>query len=169
MGYIPEDRNHEGIIPSFSIKENLIMKDYFKDSFSKFSFLNRKRIIGNAKRLVEKFNIKCPDIDTACGTLSGGNIQKVIFAREITRDPKMLVAAYPIRGLDIGAAEYVHNQLLEARDRNMAIMVISEELDELINICDKIAVIYEGKILDVLSKKDVTKSKLGLLMAGVSS
>jgi len=169
MGYIPEDRNHEGIIPSFSIKENLIMKDYSKDSFSKFSFLNRKRIIGNAKRLVEKFNIKCPDIDTACGTLSGGNIQKVIFAREITRDPKMLVAAYPIRGLDIGAAEYVHNQLLEARDRNMAIMVISEELDELINICDKIAVIYEGKILDVLSKKDVTKSKLGLLMAGVSS
>lgn len=168
MGYIPEDRNHEGIIPTFSIKENLIMKDYFKEAFSKLSFLKSKDIISNAKKLVEKFNVKCPDIDTACGTLSGGNIQKVIFAREITREPKMLVAAYPIRGLDIGAAEYVHSQLLEGRDRNMGIMVISEELDELLNICDNIAVIYEGKILDVLPRKEATKSKLGLLMAGVS-
>lgn len=168
MGYIPEDRNHEGIVPSFSIKENLILKDYFKEAFSKGSFLKEKNIIKNAKELIKKFSVKCPDINTVCGTLSGGNIQKVIFAREITRNPKALIAAYPIRGLDIGAAEYVHSKLLESRDNNMGIMVISEELEELLNICDRIAVIYEGEILDILEREDFSKSKIGLLMAGVS-
>lgn len=167
IGYIPEDRNHEGIVPSFSIKENLILKGYNEKPFSKNLFLNEKVIMNNAKDLIEKFNVKCPDIDTACGTLSGGNIQKVIFAREITRNPKVLVAAYPIRGLDIGASEYVHSKILEGKENNMGVMIISEELDELINLCDRIAVIYEGEILDILQRNDFSKSKLGLLMAGV--
>jgi len=117
--------------------------------------------------LVEKFNIKCPDINTASGTLSGGNIQKVIFAREITRNPKVLIAAYPIRGLDIGAAEYVHSKILEGKEKNMGVLIISEELEELMNLCDRIAVIYEGEILDILLRDEFSKSKLGLLMAGV--
>lgn len=167
IGYIPEDRNHEGIVPSFSIKENLILKEYNKSPFSKGTFLNDKAIIENAKELVEKFNVKCPDINTASGTLSGGNIQKVIFAREITRNPKVLIAAYPIRGLDIGAAEYVHSKILEGKEKNMGVLIISEELEELMNLCDRIAVIYEGEILDILLRDEFSKSRLGLLMAGV--
>lgn len=167
MGYIPEDRMHEGTIPAFSIRENFIMKDYAEEPFSKKQFLKEKVISQNATNLIQKFDVKCPDMNTACGSLSGGNIQKVILAREIERSPKVLIAVYPIRGLDLGAAEFVHNQLLKARDNNMGVMMISEELDELLNMCDRIAVIYEGKIMDVLEKKDANKSKLGLLMAGV--
>ncbi len=168
-GYVPEDRMHEGTIPSFSIKENLIMKDYARPPVTKGVFLQRKIIAGNAKHLIEKFNIKCPDMNTSCASLSGGNIQKVILARELTRNPKILVASYPTRGLDIGAAEYVHWQLLTARENGKAVLVISEELDELLNICDRIAVIYEGKILKILPRNEATKSSLGLLMAGVTN
>ncbi|RLG90861.1 MAG: heme ABC transporter ATP-binding protein [Thermoprotei archaeon] len=167
MGYIPEDRMHEGTIPSFSVKENIIMKDYCKAPLSKSLFLQDKIIENYSKELINNFAIKCPDNKTACASLSGGNVQKVILARELSRKPKMLVAAYPIRGLDIGAAEYVHEQLLEARSENIGILLISEELDELLDICDRIAVIYEGKILDVLDRDIATKSKLGLLMAGI--
>ena len=168
MGYIPEDRMHEGTIPRFSVRENLIMKDYRKDPLSKAFFLRRNRIDGHSRRLIDDFNVKTPNMETSCASLSGGNIQKVILAREITRSPKVLVAAYPIRGLDIGASEYVHEQLIQARDDGMAVLLISEELDELLDLCDRIAVIYEGRILDVLPRDECTKQELGLLMAGVT-
>lgn len=168
MGYIPEDRMHEGTIPSFSVRENLIMKDYRREPLSKVFFLQKGRIDQQARSLIDSFNIKTPDMNTSCASLSGGNIQKVILAREITRKPKALVAAYPIRGLDIGASEYVHDQLIQAREDGMAILLISEELDELLDLCDRIAVIYEGKILDVLPREECTKQELGLLMAGVA-
>ncbi|NQT65786.1 MAG: ATP-binding cassette domain-containing protein, partial [FCB group bacterium] len=167
MGYIPEDRMHEGTIPSFSVKENIIMKDYSKAPLSRNMFLQDKIIEKYSTELISNFNIKCPDNKTSCASLSGGNVQKVILARELSRKPKMLIASYPIRGLDIGAAEYVHEQLLEARSENIGVLLISEELDELLDICDRIAVIYEGKILDVLDRDIATKSKLGLLMAGI--
>ncbi len=168
VGYVPEDRLHEGTVPSFSVRENLIMKDYAKAPLTRYGLLQQKTITGFAQQLVQRFQVKCPDVNTSCASLSGGNIQKVILARELTRNPKVLVTAYPTRGLDMGAAEYVHHQLLQARENEKAVLVISEELDELLNICDRIAVIYEGKILQILPRKDATKSSLGLLMAGVT-
>lgn len=168
VGYIPEDRLHEGTVPSFSISENMIMKDYDRPPMTRSGFLRQKTISQYAQELVKKFQVKCPGIYSSCASLSGGNIQKVILARELTRNPKILVAAYPTRGLDIGATEYVHYRLLEAREANKAVLVISEELDELLNICDRIAVIYEGKILKILAKHEANKSSLGLLMAGVT-
>ncbi len=169
IGYIPEDRIHEGTIPSFSVKENIIMKDYNKAPLSKNLFLQNKIIEDYSIELIKNFDIKCPNNKTSCGSLSGGNVQKVILARELSRKPKMLIASYPIRGLDIGAAEYVHEQLLEARKEDVGILLISEELDELLDICDRIAVIYEGQILDILDREIATKSKLGLLMAGIKN
>jgi simple sugar transport system ATP-binding protein len=168
VGYIPEERLHEGTIPSFSIRENMIMKDYARAPITRGGFLQQKTISKYAENLVERFQVKCPDIHTSCASLSGGNIQKVILARELTRNPKVLVASYPTRGLDMGAAEYVHYQLLDARENNKAVLVISEELDELLNICDRIAVIYEGNILKILPRQEANKSSLGLLMAGVT-
>ncbi|PIE32657.1 heme ABC transporter ATP-binding protein [candidate division KSB3 bacterium] len=168
VGYVPEDRMHEGTIPSFSVRENLIMKDYARPPITRNGFLQQGTISRNAEDLVEKYQIKCPGIQTSCASLSGGNIQKVILARELTRNPRVLIAAYPTRGLDMGAAEYVHYRLLDAREDNKAVLVISEELDELLNICDRIAVIYEGKILQILPRNEADKSSLGLLMAGVT-
>lgn len=169
MGYIPADRLHEGTVASFSVKENIILKDYAKSPLSKGTFLMDKTICDYSKELVEKFNIKTPDIDTTCSSLSGGNIQKVILSREIMRNPKVLVAVYPTRGLDMGAAEFVHSELLRARDEEKAVLLISEELEELMNLSDRIAVIYEGKILKIIPAKEAQKRELGLLMAGVQS
>jgi len=168
MGYIPEDRMHEGTIPSFTVRENLIMKDYRQEPLAKNFFLRKGQIDDHAASLIDSFKVKTPSMATSCASLSGGNIQKVILAREITRKPKALVAAYPIRGLDIGASEYVHSQLIQAREEGMAVLLISEELDELLDLCDRIAVMYEGKVLDVLPREECTKQELGLLMAGVS-
>jgi simple sugar transport system ATP-binding protein len=169
IGYIPADRLHEGTVAAFSVKENMILKDYAQAPLSRATFLMDKTISNYAEGLVAKFDIKTPDIDTTCASLSGGNIQKVIVAREINRNPKILVAVYPTRGLDMGAAEFVHSELLAARDNNEAVLLISEELEELMNLSDRIAVIYEGKILKVIPAKEAQKSELGLLMAGVQN
>jgi len=169
VGYIPADRLHEGTVATFSVKENMILKDYAHPPLSQATFLMDKTIRKHAEQLVTKFNIKTPGIDTTCASLSGGNIQKVIVAREISRNPKVLVAVYPTRGLDLGAAEFVHSELLAARDNNEAVLLISEELEELMNLSDRIAVIYEGKILKIVPAKEARKSELGLLMAGVQS
>ncbi len=169
MGYIPADRLHEGTVATFSVKENIILKDYAHPPLSNATFLMDKTISNYSNDLVTKFNIKTPDIDTTCASLSGGNIQKVILAREITRNPKVLVAVYPTRGLDMGAAEFVHSELLAARDNDKAVLLISEELEELMNLSDRIAVIYEGKILKIIPAKQAQKSELGLLMAGVTN
>ena len=167
LGYIPEDRHHEGIVPSFSVSENFILKDFASPGFSKGIFLKLAAAETNAERLKSGYDIRCPSVKTAAGSLSGGNIQKVILARELARSPKALVAVYPTRGLDMGAEEFIHSRLLDLRMQGTAILLISEELDELMNLCDKIAVIYKGKILEVLTGKDATRRKLGLLMAGL--
>jgi simple sugar transport system ATP-binding protein len=167
MGYIPEERNTEGIVPSFSMKENLILKDSGHDEFSKHAFLKNKAIDKNAEDLRVKFDIRSPNISVAAGSLSGGNIQKVILAREISRRPKFLVAVYPIRGLDLGAAEFIHKQLLEIRREGVGILLISEELDEILDLSDRVAVIFKGRIQKVLPRKDANRRSLGILMAGV--
>ncbi|MDO4787140.1 MAG: ABC transporter ATP-binding protein [Fretibacterium sp.] len=169
MGYIPENRIHEGTIPSFSVRENLILKDYDTPALSSRGFLNREKTKRFASDLVFSFEIKTPDIETSCATLSGGNIQKVILAREITRKPKVLIAVYPIRGLDLGATEHVHKQLLKISEAGTAVLLISEELDELLDLCDRIAVIYEGRIMKILNAAETDKQELGLLMAGIDA
>ncbi len=168
MGYIPEERNIEGIVPPFSIKENLVLKDSTNKKFSRGkSIVKAKDIQKNAERLKEEFDIRCPNTSIAAGSLSGGNIQKVILAREIDREPKFLIAVYPTRGLDLGAVQFIHNELLKKRRDNVGILLISEELDEIMNLSDRIAVIYKGQIQDILDHKDATRAKLGILMAGV--
>jgi ABC-type uncharacterized transport system ATPase subunit len=167
MGYIPEERNVEGIVPPFSVKENLILKDTCSPPFSRRHLLNRKHIESNANELRVKFDIRCPNINVEAGSLSGGNIQKIILARELSRSPSFLVAVYPIRGLDLGAAQFIHTQLLDQKKRGVGILLISEELDELLALCDTIAVIYKGRIQGILDREQASRRSLGVLMAGV--
>lgn len=167
MGYIPEERNIEGIVPGMSIKENMILKDSEQSRFSKNHILKHKEIEKYTDRMRTEFDIRSPHQFVAAGALSGGNIQKVILAREIDRQPRFLVCVYPIRGLDMGAAEFIHKQLLALRNRGVGILLISEELEEIINLSDRIAVICKGKNQKVLDKKDATTARLGVLMAGV--
>jgi simple sugar transport system ATP-binding protein len=167
FGYIPEDRNHEGIVPSFSIKENLILKDFASPDFSSGPFLSFAKADKYAQGLRERYDIRSPSTKTQAGSLSGGNIQKVILARELARKPKVLVAVYPTRGLDMGAEEFIHTRLLELREEGAAILLISEELEELMNLSDRIAVIFKGGIIDTVRGCDATLRGLGLRMAGL--
>jgi ABC-type uncharacterized transport system ATPase subunit len=167
MGYVPEDRHHEGIVAPFSVKENLVLKDFATGRFSRGTLLRLGAIEENADELRERFDIRCSSTSTATGALSGGNIQKVILARELARGPKALVAVYPTRGVDMGAEEFIHNQLLALREKSAGILLVSEELEEIMNLSDRIAVIYKGRILKVLPSREATREKLGLLMAGV--
>ncbi|MDR3335423.1 MAG: ABC transporter ATP-binding protein [Treponema sp.] len=167
MGYIPEERNVEGIVPSFSIKENFILKDV--DSYSIYAFLKQKLINHNAEELRRTFDIRSAGTHVAAGALSGGNIQKVILARELTRNPKFLIAVYPIRGLDLGAAEFIHKQLLAKRREGYGILLISEELEEVMNLSDRIAVIFKGQIQKMLERGEANRRYLGILMAGVNN
>ncbi|MDR3114394.1 MAG: ABC transporter ATP-binding protein [Treponema sp.] len=167
MGYIPEERNVEGIVPSFSIKENFILKDVARKPYSRYSFLKQQVINTTAETLRQQFDIRSPGTHVAAGALSGGNIQKVILARELTRNPRFLIAVYPIRGLDLGAAEFIHKQLLEKRREGIGILLISEELEEIMNLSDRIAVIFKGHIQRILDRKEANRRNLGMLMAGV--
>lgn len=168
LGYIPEERMHDGIVQEFSVAENLVLQDYDHPPMSNGIFLNFGAIAGRSRDLVRDFNIRTPSIETATRSLSGGNIQKLILARELSRDPKVLVAAQPTRGVDIGATEYIHQRLLDQRTRGTATLLISEDLDEILNLSDRIAVIYEGRIMDVVPREQATAEQLGLLMAGVA-
>ena len=167
MGYIPEERNVEGIVPSFPLKENFILKDSDRPPFAKPRIISRKAVSDNAEELRKSFDIRCPGVNTPAGSLSGGNIQKVILARELTRSPKILIAVYPTRGLDMGAIEFIHQELLKKRREGIGILLISEELEELMNLSDRIAVIYKGRIQKVLNHGEANKENLGILMAGL--
>ncbi len=167
FGYIPEDRHNEGIVPSFSVRENLVLKDFADRRFSAASFLKLAEAERNAAELIERFDIRVPSSASAAGSLSGGNIQKVILARELARSPSVLVAVYPTRGLDMGASEFIHRRLLELRSAGVGVLLISEELDELMNLSDRIAVICKGRIVKTVETKDATTARLGSLMAGL--
>ena len=167
MGYVPEERNTEGIVPSFSIKENIILKDNDRPEYSHNGFLKQNYIAEKAEDLRGKFDIRCSNTQVAAGSLSGGNIQKVILARELTRNPRFLVAVYPTRGLDMGAAEFIHKQLLIKRREGYGILLISEELEEIMNLSDRIAIIFKGQIQKVLKSEEANMRRLGILMAGV--
>ncbi|MCL2828600.1 MAG: ABC transporter ATP-binding protein [Oscillospiraceae bacterium] len=167
MAHIPEDRHKHGLVLDYSLAYNLILQKYYTKAFQRNGFLRMDKIKDFAKTLIERFDIRCSQgPSTITRTMSGGNQQKVIVAREIDRDAKLLVAVQPTRGLDVGAIEYIHQQLLAERDAGKAILLISLELEEVMNISDRILVMYEGEIVADVDPKQVTFQELGLYMSG---
>lgn len=165
MNQIPEDRQKRGLVLEYSIKDNLILENLDKD-FSKNGILDFKKIEENANNLIDKFDIRPNDINEKAGSLSGGNQQKVIIAREITNDPDLLIAAQPTRGLDVGAIEFIHQYLVELRNQGKAVLLISFQLDEVMDLSDRICVIYDGQIVGELDPKKTDEYEVGRLMAG---
>lgn len=166
VSHIPEDRQKRGLILDFSLAENLILGSHFVKPFSHRFRMDYRRIYTYSDRLVEAFDIRGTGIESQVKYLSGGNQQKVIVAREIGRRPEIIIASQPTRGLDVGAIEYVHEQLLKMREDGMAILLISADLDEVLSLSDRVAVIYEGKIVGERDPQKATEEELGLLMAG---
>ena len=157
----------DGMIKEFTVAENMILREHHKQPFSRSGLLNLRDISSHADQLITQFRVKTPSRETLAKNLSGGNIQKVVLAREISRNPRVIIAAQPTRGLDIGATEYVRQQLIDQRRQGVAIMLISEDLDEILALSDRIAVLYEGQIMDIVPRESATPETLGLLMAGV--
>jgi len=166
VGYIPEDRLHVGLATGLPVTENLLLKSQSSADFSSGWFLDAGKVHRHAAELVEHFDVRTPSIDLPVGRLSGGNIQKLILAREIARRPKLLIASQPTRGLDIGAIEYVQTILLEQRRQGKAILLVSENLDETMHLSDRIAIIYEGRIVAIVFPQEVSRREIGLMMAG---
>ncbi len=168
LSYIPEERMRDGMIKEFTVSENLILREHDQLPFANKGFLNLKGISSHSDAMIKSFNVKTPSKETTVKSLSGGNIQKLVLARELFRKPRTLIAAQPTRGLDIGATEYVHLRLLEQREEGTATILISEDLDEILALSDRIAVIFEGEIMGIIDREDATTERLGLMMAGVT-
>jgi simple sugar transport system ATP-binding protein len=166
LGYVPEERMRDGVVGEFSVAENLILVAHDREPFSRRGMLRLGVIAERCRDLVERFAVKTPSLETTTANLSGGNIQKLILARELSGQPRVLVAAQPTRGVDIGAAEYIHRRLIEARTSGNAILVISEDLDEVLALSDRVAVMFEGRMVAVLDVAEATVERIGLLMAG---
>lgn len=167
VAHIPEDRQRHGLILSFPIHDNLMLCTYYKEPFARGVSLQEKAIFSNAEELVKQYDVRTPNIYVNAGTLSGGNQQKVIVAREFSRPIELLIASQPTRGLDVGSIEYIHKQIIKKRDEGTGVLVVSSELDEILALSDRIAVIYKGQIMDILDANKVNKEYLGLLMAGI--
>ncbi|HVD66968.1 MAG TPA: ABC transporter ATP-binding protein [Gaiellaceae bacterium] len=165
VGHIPEDRQLRGLVLDFTLAENIALHDYREEPDSKYGWLFPKRLIVRARALLKEFDVRGGGPATRAGALSGGNQQKVIVAREVSRDPRVLVAAQPTRGLDVGAIEFVHRRLVEERDEGRAILLVSFELDEVLSLSDRILVIYEGQIVAEYSP-DVSEEEIGFAMVG---
>jgi simple sugar transport system ATP-binding protein len=166
LAYVPQDRLNTGLILEYSIAENLILDRWYTPQYSGKIFLKQDEMKKFAQKVVSDFDVKTPGIDVPVKSLSGGNLQKVLMARELARNPKILVVHNPTRGLDIGATEYIHKQLVKQRDNGVGVLMISLDLDEILTVCDRIAVIYEGKIMAVVDRKDADVERLGLQMGG---
>ncbi|AZR72434.1 ABC transporter ATP-binding protein [Anoxybacter fermentans] len=166
ISYIPEDRHKRGLVLDYSLSDNMILGHHYKKPFAKGINLNYPVIHSNARELIEEFDVRTPNEEALAKNLSGGNQQKVIIARELSRDPDLLIAAQPTRGVDVGAIEFIHKRIVEQRDAGKAVLLISLELDEILSLSDRIAVIYEGQIVDIIDAKDATEEELGLMMAG---
>jgi simple sugar transport system ATP-binding protein len=166
LSYIPEERMRDGAIKEFSVAENFILQDHIRRPYCWGIFLDFKRIAQRTRQAIDDFNVKTPGQETPIKNLSGGNIQKLILARELARQPRVLIAAQPTRGVDIGATEYIHNQLLKQRSDGLATLLISEDLDEVRALSDRIIVMYGGEIMGIVNSTHATVEQLGLMMAG---
>lgn len=166
VGHIPEDRHKRGLVLDYTLAENSILGSHHSSKFKSGLGLNYKIIREYAKRLIREFDVRTPSEKVNAKSLSGGNQQKLIVARELDRDPSLLIAAQPTRGLDVGAIEFVHKRLIEQRDHGKAVLLVSLELDEVMALSDRIAVMYDGKIVGIVDGKDATEKQLGIMMAG---
>jgi simple sugar transport system ATP-binding protein len=167
VGHVPEDRQKNGMVSPFPVKDNLVLQTYYLDPFSGGVLRNEAEIVRNAETLVEQYDVRTPDVFTPVGKLSGGNQQKVIVAREFSRPLRLLVAAQPTRGLDVGSIEYIHKQIVAMRDSGAAVLLVSAELDEILSLSDTVAVMYAGRINGVLPIEHAERNSVGLLMAGI--
>jgi ABC-type uncharacterized transport system ATPase subunit len=166
LGHIPEDRHRRGLVLDFTLAENLALEDYREPPDSRFGWLFPSRLIARARQLLKEFDVRGGGPNTRAAALSGGNQQKVVIAREVHRDPRVLIAAQPTRGLDVGAVEFVHRRLVAERDEGRAVLLISLELDEILSLSDRIFVIYEGRFVAEYGGPDVSEETLGLAMTG---
>jgi simple sugar transport system ATP-binding protein len=165
--HVPEDRQRDGLVLPFPIADNMVLNTYYQPPFSKGVVLDEAKIYNHADQLIKEFDVRTPGAATSAGALSGGNQQKVIVAREFSRPIRFLVASQPTRGLDVGSIEYIHDRIIKKRDDGCAVLLVSSELDEIMGLSDRIAVMFRGKIVAVLPSEKATKEKVGLLMAGV--
>ncbi len=166
LAHVPSDRYGMAMLKDFSIAENLVLQSVGEPPYTARGFLDRGAIRNNARDLVQDFDVRTPSIETMAGNLSGGNAQKMVLARELSREPKALLAAQPTRGLDVAAIEFVHSKLVEQRDAGVGVLLISTELDEILALSDRIAVMYEGQIVGVVDAEGVDVKDIGLMMAG---
>lgn len=166
VGHIPQDRHKFGLVLDYSIGENMVLQTYYKKPYSKTKVLHFKQIYEKARSLIAEYDVRTPNEFTKARALSGGNQQKAIIGREIDRSPDLLIAAQPTRGLDVGAIEFIHKRLIEERDKGKAVLLVSFELDEILDLSDRIAVMFDGKIVADLKPEAATEQELGLLMAG---
>ena len=167
ISHIPEDRHKHGLVLDYPLSYNLVLQRYFEPQFSQHGFLKFEEIEKYSEKLIEQYDIRSGQgSKTIARSMSGGNQQKAIIAREIDKDPDCLIAVQPTRGLDVGAIEYIHKQIIRERDEGKAVLLISLELDEVMNLSDRILVIYEGEIVGELNPKEITVQELGLYMAG---
>jgi ABC-type uncharacterized transport system ATPase subunit len=165
IGYIPEDRSHDGYVGAFTVRENLVLDLYRSEEFSRGMALRLDEIEKNAADRIEQFDIRTESASTPLASLSGGNQQKVVVAREFSRPLKVLIAAQPTRGVDVGSIEFIHKRIIEERDKGTAVIIVSTELDEIFSLSDRIAVMYDGRIVDTVTP-DIAREDIGLMMAG---
>ncbi|GGC89969.1 putative ABC transporter ATP-binding protein YufO [Thalassobacillus devorans] len=166
ISHIPQDRHRFGLVLDFPIGENMVLQTYHHEPFSKKGVLRYKEIYQKAKSLIEEYDVRTPSVYTKARALSGGNQQKAIIGREVDRSPDLIIAAQPTRGLDVGAIEFIHKKLIEERDKGRAVLLLSFELDEIMNLSDRIAVMFDGSIVAEVKPEETTEQELGLLMAG---
>lgn len=167
IAHIPEDRQRHGLVLSYPVQDNLILITYYQAPFAHGVLMYEQVIADRARQLIQQYDIRTPSPMTLVQSLSGGNQQKVIVARELSRDVRLLVAAQPTRGLDVGSIEFIHRRIVEQRDAGCAVLLVSAELDEILALSDRVAVMYKGQILDIIPIKEATRERVGLLMAGV--
>ncbi len=165
--HVPEDRHAYGMVSSYSIADNLVLNTYNLPPFARGITINRPAIMKHAEELIEEFDVRTPSPMTPAGMLSGGNQQKMVVAREFSRPIRLLIAAQPTRGIDVGSIEFIHNQIVSKRDEGVAVLLVSSELDEIMSLSDRIAVMYKGEIIDIVPRDEATRENIGLLMAGV--
>jgi ABC-type uncharacterized transport system ATPase subunit len=168
VGHIPEDRQKYGLILAFTVEDNLVLQTYFKLPFSNHGFINTQAIHENASRLVKEFDVRTPSISVQAANLSGGNQQKVIVARELSRPLDLLIINQPTRGLDVGSIEFIHHRIIQARDKGTAVLLVSAELDEILSLSDRIGVMYRGQIVTEMDVKKADRETLGFYMAGLT-
>jgi simple sugar transport system ATP-binding protein len=168
VGYVPEDRSLDGVVKEFSVAENLVLDMYDRAPYGNGFKLNPNAIATGARERVEQFDIRTNSPDSAVSTLSGGNQQKVVVAREMSRPLRLFIAAQPTRGVDVGSIEFIHGRIMRERDVGTAVLVVSSELDEVVGLADRIAVMYRGRILAIVSP-DTPREEIGLLMAGITA